>query len=95
MSPTQEQVKAGWHIKRSFIILTCIFFIILCGFGFMFHNIQNSRLESCQRTYSGIQDVFEVFFSEEPNAVEQKNIDKFNDRIEELRSQCDEQTGVR
>lgn len=57
--------------------------------------IQSARIESCEKTYSGIQQVFAPFFPQPPLTPEQKaNLDKFNGTIKKLQEGCAKQTGV-
>lgn len=108
-------------IKSSFVILTLIFFLILCGFAWLVHDIgevsqenkrlatanklllventnritdiQKSRTESCQRTYEGIREVLRPFFPPPPRTeTQQANLDKFNDKVDELKTNCTKQT---
>lgn len=50
---------------------------------------QANRIFACQHTYSGIRDVFEIFFPKKPRTEQQqRELDLFNRRIKELRSSC-------
>lgn len=56
-------------------------------------DIQESRLKSCQTTYSGIREVFKPFFPPVPRTAEQqKDLDKFNSTINRLILRCETQT---
>ena len=50
---------------------------------------KRAAIVSCKHTYSGIRDVFEIFFPIGPSKEEKKNIDKFNNRIDDLQRACD------
>jgi hypothetical protein len=55
--------------------------------------IQESRVISCKRTYEGIREVFGPFFPPPPRTKEeQTNLNKFNNRIDDLKSRCSKQT---
>jgi len=55
-------------------------------------DIQNSRLESCKRTYEGIGEVFQPFFPKAPRTRKQQaELDKFNKRIDQLQQACIDQ----
>lgn len=57
------------------------------------HDIQESRVYSCEQTYSGIKLVFEPFFPPIPRTPQQKkNIDKFDEIILDLKRRCETQT---
>jgi hypothetical protein len=48
-----------------------------------------NQVASCKHTYSGIKDVFEIFFPKHPSsAMQARDLKKFNDRIDELKSAC-------
>lgn len=53
--------------------------------------IQRDRLASCIRGYDGIRSVFEPFFEGAPA----DRVRLFNDRIDELKARCGQQTGVK
>lgn len=57
-------------------------------------DIQASRIESCQRTYEGIREVFQPLLPPESERTEKQkeNLKKFNDKIDELKSNCPKQT---
>ena len=50
---------------------------------------KRAAIVSCKHSYSGIRDVFEIFFPIGPSKEEKKNIDKFNNRIDDLQRACD------
>lgn len=51
--------------------------------------IQNSRLESCKRTYEGIREVFRPFNPPKPRTTQQQSdLDKFNGTIDGLMAGC-------
>jgi len=57
-------------------------------------DIQNARIESCEKTYAGIHEVFSEFFPPEPRTPEQLNdIERFNQTINRLQAGCAKQTG--
>lgn len=57
-------------------------------------DIQATRIESCQKTYAGIREVFKPFFPPPPRTQEQQdNLDKFNETIRTLQKGCAQQTG--
>jgi hypothetical protein len=57
------------------------------------HDIQRSRVESCQRTYEGIRQVFKPFFPDPPRTQKQiDDLEKFNTLINKLKNKCDQQT---
>lgn len=53
--------------------------------------IQRDRLASCVRGYDGIRLVFEPFVAGAPA----DRVRLFNNRIEELKTNCGQQTGVK
>jgi len=56
-------------------------------------DIQRSRIESCQKTYEGIREVFKPFFPNPPRTQKQiDNLEKFNTTINTLKKACDKQT---
>lgn len=55
-------------------------------------DIQNSRLESCKRTYEGIRKVFKPFSPPKPRTEKQQsNLDKFDKTINHLKAACETQ----
>lgn len=60
------------------------------------NDIQRARVESCEHTYEGVRQVFKPFFRTKTvrTVKEQRNIEKFNARIDELKAGCPLQTGV-
>lgn len=100
MSDVPYYIAINRKIRRAFIILTIIFFLILCGFAAValanrhrVDEIQDSRVKSCQTTYDGIREVFTPFFPDPPRTPEQiDNLNKFNDTIDKLRNRCEVQT---
>lgn len=55
-------------------------------------DIQEARQASCETTYEGIRKVFRPFFPADPTPAEQKNLDKFNRTVDDLISDCPQQT---
>lgn len=57
------------------------------------NDIQRSRVESCELTYEGIRQVFRPFFrpKDQRTPKEQRDIRKFNRRIDALKASCPEQ----
>lgn len=55
-------------------------------------DIQRSRVQSCERTYEGIRMVFKPFLAGPQTQKQKKNIQKFNNRIDTLKSKCVIQT---
>ena len=60
-------------------------------------DIQQARIFSCQTTYEGIRQVLRIFArpKNQRTAKEQRDIDKFNRRVDQLKRGCGVQTGVR
>lgn len=57
--------------------------------------IQQSRVDSCRSTYTGIYDVFVEFFPKNPRSKEeQESVDKFTNKIKVLRDGCAGQTSI-
>lgn len=57
-------------------------------------DIQKARIESCETTYGGINEVFKPFFPPPPRTSEQQaNFDKFKAIISRLKKGCVKQTG--
>ena len=57
-------------------------------------DIQTTRIESCERTYEGIREVFSPFFPKPPLTQQQlNNLERFNKTIADLRAGCVNQTG--
>lgn len=54
--------------------------------------IQQSRVESCQRTYEGVRQVFQPFLRPHPRGEEARRIARFNERIDMLKLGCVTQT---
>lgn len=50
---------------------------------------QQNMIISCKHTYSGIKDVFEIFFPLKANAQQKRDLKRFNNRIMELQLRCD------
>lgn len=59
--------------------------------------IDKQRVTSCQRTYEGVRDVFRPFFRTKRIRTprEQRNVDKFNRTVNQLKARCGQQTGVK
>ncbi len=56
-------------------------------------DIQQSRIESCERTYEGIREVFRPFFPKHPTNQRQiDNVETFNTTINNLKKACTKQT---
>lgn len=54
--------------------------------------IQDSRVESCKKTYEGISNVFKPFFPPPPQTAEQKaQLEKFNTTVAKLKNGCSKQ----
>ena len=53
-------------------------------------DIQQARQESCQHTYEGIRQVFRIFFrpADKRTRKEQRDIRRFNHRIDKLKAGC-------
>lgn len=49
-----------------------------------------ARRDNCVQTYEGVRQVFKPFFRTKSvrSAKDQRNIDKFNHRIDELKGDC-------
>lgn len=100
MSDTPYYIAINRKIRRAFIILTVIFFLILCGFASVaianrnrVDEIQENRVRSCEAVYDGIREVFQPFFPDKPRTKEEtENIRKFNETITKFRARCEEQT---
>lgn len=103
MIPEEKDKSGRVIITTVFLIMTLLFLSTLAGFAWVVSNvsdlskenrnriedIQNSRLESCKTTYEGIREVFKPFFPAEPRSVkEQRQLDKFNTKITELKLKC-------
>lgn len=92
--------KQGDRIVRAFVLITLLFFAIAVGFSLVvvsnrhrINDIQQSRTESCKRTYVGIREVFKPFVPPKAATQEQQNrIDAFNNGINRLIAQCERQT---
>lgn len=55
--------------------------------------IQKSRIESCQRTYEGVREVFRPLFPPPPRTKEQsRSLKLFNETIDDLKQGCITQT---
>lgn len=101
MPDTPYYVAINRKIRLSFIILTIIFFLILVGFAIVaianqrrVDDIQDARVESCERTYAGVGEVLKPFFPPEPRTdVQQARLDLFLNKIKELQAECPKQTG--
>lgn len=50
---------------------------------------QQNMIISCKHTYSGIKDVFEIFYPLKPSEQQKRDLKRFNDRIIELQQRCD------
>jgi cell shape-determining protein MreC len=93
-------LKAVDQIVIAFALITLLFFVIVLGFSLSvrenshrIREIQASRLESCQRTYSGIKEVFAPLIPVDPETrLERERIKKFYEEIEKLRKGCIDQT---
>ena len=59
-------------------------------------DIQRDRVTECVQTYEGIRDVFRPFFQPKSNRApaDQRNIDRFNKRIEQLEAACPRQVDL-
>jgi len=49
---------------------------------------QTTRIKSCEKGYTGIGEVFEIFFPKKPTEQQKENFKKFNNRIEQLKRNC-------
>lgn len=57
-------------------------------------DIQLARIESCEKTYEGIREVFSPFFPKPPLTKQQvDNLERFNTTIVTLKAGCVKQTG--
>jgi hypothetical protein len=57
------------------------------------HDIQQSRVDSCERTYEGIREVFKPFYPPKPRTLKQiQDLETFNDTINNLKAHCVIQT---
>jgi len=105
--PRHTVTLRRWQVGVSFFMVTLAFVVGLVWLTHVSHDvsrknherimdIQRGRLESCQRTYEGIRQVFRPFFAppQKRSAHERLVIKKFNHRIEALKAQCDDQTHV-
>lgn len=56
--------------------------------------VQRSRVESCQRTYEGVREIFRPFFPPLKQATPKQRRDrrKFNRRVNQLKAHCPAQT---
>lgn len=87
-------------IKRSFIALSTIFFVIAIGFSFGFRansdriqDIQESRVDACKQTYSGMREVFQPLFTDPPQTPRRIRRTKlFNESIDRLIENCNRQS---
>lgn len=58
-------------------------------------SVNQSRLESCRRTYEGVRQVFKPVLPVNPTPKQQSDLNKFNNRIDYLKSQCITQVAVK
>ena len=54
---------------------------------------RNNKIIQCKHTYSGIKDVFEIFFSKHPSHKQKMAQRKFNHRIADLQKSCEKSAG--
>ena len=54
-------------------------------------NDRRNKIAQCKKVYTGVKDVFEIFFSNKATGKKKANIKKFNNRINELQKTCDNQ----
>jgi len=95
------------RIVIAFAAMVALFVAILVGFSLILLNerdlgkqnkeriqdIQQSRIDSCVKTYRSIHEVFLPFFPPPPRTKKQQaNLDKFNTKITTLMQGCMAQT---
>ena len=88
-----------WEVVIAFVMVTASYVI---GLWLIVHlnneriaDINKSRLESCQRTYEGVRQVFRVFFPDDPKGEQAQDIHKFNRRVDALKRGCERQTATK
>lgn len=93
--PMKEITLRRWEVIGSFIAVAAAFVvgaIIFTGYNNdRIRDIQFSRLVSCRQTYEGVRQVLRPFFRplSERTPKERRDIEKFNDTVDKLKSQCD------
>ena len=50
---------------------------------------RQNMIISCRHAYSGIKEVFEIFFPLKPSKQQARDLKRFNNRIKELQLRCD------
>ena len=97
--PRKVVTVRRWEVVFAFVAVTAAYVI---GLWLTVHlnneritDINQSRLESCQRTYEGVRQVFNVFFPDAPKGQEKKDIRKFNRRVDALKRGCERQTATK
>lgn len=99
------------RITLSFVLLTLVFFAVVAVMGWQVNktrdlnkqntqrisDIQAARLESCERAYEGVREVFKPFLPKPGKGTpeQRRNARKFNRTVDRLKGQCDKQTGVK
>jgi hypothetical protein len=54
---------------------------------------RKNKITQCKKVYSGVKDVFEIFFPKHANSRDKANIKKFNRRIDVLQTTCEKSLG--
>ena len=96
-------IKEVNNIVVAFCLITLLFFIIVLGFSITLREnsqrireIQNSRIQSCEETYSAIRQVFSPFLSKPPMTDRERvEIEQFYNQINKLREGCRVQTATK
>lgn len=81
-----------WNLLAIWILLFSIAVILgLLANQHRVNDIQQSRVESCKRTYQSFKDVFKPFVSKHPTEVERARLQAFNALLDSKIQGCDKQ----
>lgn len=90
--------KWKWRALSVWIVLVSVAWIIAWTANQnRIHDIQKSRVASCQKTYESFKEVFAPFFPPEKKRTkeQQNNLDKLNKVVDRLKLRCTIQTKVK
>lgn len=77
--------KIKWRIFTVWCIIFTTFII------YLFLALNTSRIDSCKQNYEGTRSIFKPFFSSNPTKAELHRQNRFNQRITDLKNNCEEQ----
>ena len=94
--PRSRAVRAVWgNLAVLALLLSCgVATLSWIANNSRIDDIQSSRVESCERTYEGVREIFRPFFRppEKRTRKQRRDVAKFNRTVDRLKARCDVQT---